>query len=84
MHSVILKLSGSKHENLEGLSPPEVLETIIFYLYSQSLPLTLSPETARRCIQKAPKEMAEFVQMCRDYLHRTTLKQSMTTRKFQQ
>lgn len=73
-----MELSGSKSDMLEGLSP-EVLETVMFYLYSQSLPSTLSPETARRCIQKAPKEMDEFIQMCRQYLHRYTIKQSKSS-----
>lgn len=77
VHSVILELSGTKHEGLEGL-PPEVLETVIHYLYSQSLPSTLAIDTARRCIQHSPRNMDEFVQMCRDYLHRVTLKQSLT------
>jgi hypothetical protein len=71
-----MELSEGRPEELKGL-PHDVLEAALYFLYSQSLPSALSRETAARCIEHAPPSMsAEFVQMCREYLHRTALKKS--------
>jgi hypothetical protein len=53
-----------------------VLQVVLHYLYSQSLPSTLSQEMAQRCIDTVPKEMNEFVTLCKDYIHRKALKAS--------
>ncbi|CAG7666507.1 unnamed protein product [Allacma fusca] len=73
LHSVILKLSGTKPEALSLLSS-DVVEVLLYFLYSQSLPLSLTKDCANRCIAQAPECMTDFTQLCRDYVHRTALR----------
>jgi len=79
IHSVIMNLSNKDQSQIvEQLSslPADVLEITLYFLYSLSLPSTLTKETVARCVQLAPPNMLEFINMCKKYLHRLLLKQS--------
>lgn len=70
-----MELSKGKPEELVGV-PRDILEIVLYYLYSQSLPSDLTTEVANRCIESAPKFLSsEFREMCQEFIHRASLKQ---------
>ena len=75
LHSVILELSGTKLDELSEV-PADVLEVLLHFLYSQSLPSSLTKQCAYRCIQYAPPRMTDFMDLCRNYVHRKSLRNS--------
>jgi hypothetical protein len=56
--------------------PSDVLRVLLYFVYTQSLPLSLSGELARKSALLAPPAMTDFTKLCQDYLHRTVIKQS--------
>jgi len=71
-----MELSKGNSFELTGL-PRDVLEVVLYYVYSQSLPLELTTEVASRCIDLTPSFLTnEFPDMCREFIHRTSLKHS--------
>lgn len=61
---------------LSGLRE-DILETVLYYLYTECLPKGLSEDTARDCIKVVGKlpGLENFIQICQNFLKNTALKQ---------
>lgn len=82
MHSCILQLLGGEidwnaHPNPFSSLPEEVLGTILYFLYAECLPDTLTEVTAKQVIEIASQHpcLLKLVNMCHVYLKNMALKQ---------
>ena len=84
VHRTIIALTqaddkGSDLTRLLHGQSENVITTVLHYLYCESLPVGLSEETAKACINavKSAACLRDFLQLCDSFLQNTALKQRM-------